>query len=177
MYKKTILFLLFVFLFSGCIHSIDKKGLTITVPAAQITASLEEEFPISQSFNYGKITLKEPQAILKTGSNRIEAGTKISFSNAFIPAQTGSLYLSGKPVFDAQNSAIYLREPAIENLEFNGYQLNNMLQSALNDALLPLISEIFRNRPIYRLNRNALQNSFINDIQVLNGELLITFGL
>ncbi len=177
--KKTIsvIAIFIAFLFSGCIQNINQQGLTIKVPASQITQSLEQQFPISQDFEYGKVTLTDPKAMLSAGSNRIQAGTTIGFSSTLLPKQTGSLFVSGKPFFDAKSGAVYLREPNIEKLEFNGYKLASFMKGPLTEAIIPIINEVFRTRPIYQLNKNSIQNSFVNDIKVSNGFLLITFGL
>lgn len=169
--------LLTILFFSGCVHSINQQGLTIKVPASEITQSLKQQFPISQKFQYGKVTLKNPKALLKAGSDRVQAGTTIGFSNSLIPTQRGSLLVSGKPIFDAKSRAIYLTQPNIDKLEFNGYSLSSVIQGPLKEAILPIIHEVFRKRPIYKLNKNSVQSMFINNIQVSNGELLVTFGL
>jgi len=177
--KKTIsvVTIFIALLFSGCIQNISQQGLTIKVPASQITQSLEQQFPVSQDFEYGKITLTNPKAMLSAGNDRVQAGTTIGFSSALIPTQTGSLFVSGKPFFDAKSGAVYLKEPNIEKLEFNGYKLASFMKGPLTEAIMPIINEVFRTRPIYQLNKNSIQNSFVNDIKVSNGELLITFGL
>ncbi len=175
--KFKLIILLTALFLSGCVHSINQQGLTIRVPASQITQSLEQQFPITENFQYGKITLANPKALLQSGSDRVQAGTTIGFSNALIPQQSGTLMISGKPVFDTKSGAIYLTEPNIDRLEFNGYKLASFMQGPLKDAIMPLINEVFKTRPIYRLNRNSIQSMFVNNIQVSNGELLITFGL
>jgi hypothetical protein len=175
--KRNLILLLITLFFSGCVHSINQQGLTIRVPASQITQSLEQQFPVSQNFQYGKVTLANPKALLHAESDRVQAGTTIRFSNALIPQQSGTLMISGKPIFDAKSGAIYLTEPNIDKLEFNGYRLASFMQGPLKDAIMPLINEVFRTRPIYRLNRNSIQSMFVNNIQVSNGELLVTFGL
>ncbi len=175
--RQKLILLLLTLLFSGCVHSINQQGLTIRVPASQITESLEQQFPVSQNFQYGKVTLQNPKALLHAGSDRVQAGTTIGFSNALIPTQTGSLMISGKPIFDAKTGAVYLTQPNIDRLEFNGYKLASFMQGPLKDAIIPLINEVFRTRPIYRLNQNSLQSAFVRNIQVSNGELLLTFGL
>jgi len=175
--KIKLVILLFSLLLSGCIHSINQQGLTIKIPASQITQSLEQQFPVAQNFQYGKITLKNPKALLHAGSDRVQAGTTIGFSNALIPTQNGTLLISGKPIFDAKTGAIYLTRPNIDRLEFNGYKLASYIQGPLKDAIMPLINEVFRTRPIYRLNKNSIQSMFVNNIKVSNGELLVTFGL
>lgn len=175
--KKNILLVFLVLLFSGCVHSINQQGLTIRIPASQITASLEQQFPVSQNFQYGTVTLQNPKALLHAGSDRVQAGTTIGFSNALIPTQSGSLMISGKPIFDAKTGAIYLTQPNIDRLEFNGYKLASFMKGSLKDAVMPLINEVFRTRPIYRLEKNSLQSAFVRDIRVSNGTLLLTFGL
>jgi hypothetical protein len=173
---KYIIFLIALF-FTGCVHSINQQGLTIKIPASQITNSLEQQFPIAQNFQYGKVTLTNPKALLHAGSDRIQAGTTIGFSNSLIPTQKGTLMISGKPIFDAKTGAIYLTQPNIDRLEFNGYKLASFMQGPLKDTIMPIINEVFRTRPIYRLNQNSIQSMFVNNIRVSNGELLVTFGL
>ncbi len=175
--KKNLLLVLIVLLFSGCVHSINQQGLTIRVPASQITESLEQQFPVTQNFQYGKVTLQNPKALLRAGSDRVQAGTTIGFSNALVPTQSGSLMISGKPIFDAKTGSVYLTQPNIDKLEFNGYKLATFMQGPLKNAVMPIINEVFRTRPIYRLNQNSLQSMFLKNIRVSNGELLLTFGL
>ncbi len=175
---KLKLFIVAIALFfSGCIQNINQHGVTIRVPASQITQSLEQQFPVSQNFQYGKVTLKNPKALLHAGSDRIQAGTTLGFSNALIPVQQGTVLLSGKPIFDAQTGAVYLTEPNIDKLEFNGYKLASFMQGPLRDAIMPIVNELFRTHPIYKLNQNSVQSMFVKGIRVSNGELLITFGI
>ena len=163
-------------LFTGCIQDISSNGLTIRVPASTVTSSLEKQFPIKQSFQYGDVELSDPKALLTRGSNRVMTGTSIGFSNALIPTQRGSLYVSGIPSYDAQTGNIYLREPMIDKLEFNGYKLSDYLEGPLKSAIIPIINEVFRSTPIYTVNRSSLQGSFVKNVVVDNGELLVTFG-
>jgi hypothetical protein len=164
-------------IFTGCIRDISPQGLTVSIPASSITKSLEEQFPRTQSFQYGKIHLSNPKALLHAGTDRVVAGTSIGYSSSLIPLQQGSLYVSGVPYFDAQSGNVYLRQPNIDKLEFNGYKLSSFLQGPLKDAIMPVVNEVFRTTPIYKINRSTLQGSFINNIRVSNGELLVTFGL
>ncbi|HIP46874.1 MAG TPA: DUF1439 domain-containing protein [Campylobacterales bacterium] len=177
--KKLSIMIAFIstLLLTGCVQNISPNGLTVRIPASTVTSALEQQFPIKQSFAYGDVELSNPKALLTRGSNRVMTGTSIGFSNALFPMQRGSLYVSGIPYFDAQNGAVYLREPMIDKLEFNGYKLSSFLQGPLQNALIPIINEVFRNTPIYRVNRSSLQGSFVKNVVVDNGELLVTFGL
>ncbi len=178
MKKISIMIALLLSLFlTGCIQDISPQGLTVRIPASTVSSALEKQFPIRQDFAYGNVELSHPKAMLTRGSDRVVTGTDIAFSNALIPRQSGSLFVSGIPFYDAQSGAVYLREPMIDKLEFNGYKLSSMLQGPLKSAIIPIINEIFRQTPIYKINRSSLQGSFVKNVVVDNGELLVTFGL
>lgn len=151
--------------------------MTLRIPADQINASLQKEFPISRHTPYGEITLTDPQASIRAGSDRVTAGATLLFHNALIPRQRGLLYLSGIPYFDAKEGAIYLRRPRLEKVEFNGYTVNGMLKKSIQTQLQPIIDQFFAQIPIYRIDRNSLAGSFVKDISVGDGALLVHFGL
>ncbi len=177
--KKYIasLFLFASLALTGCIKDINPSGMTIAIPASQITESLQKEFPFEQKTKYGKVVLKDPKALLEKGSDKITAGTTVLFSNALIPEQKASVYISGKPYFDAASGNIYLNEPSIEKLEANGYQLTNLLKGSIKSAVTPVINEFFRNFPIYKVNRSSVKGSLVKNVRVEDGALLLTLGL
>lgn len=164
-------------LLSGCIKDINPNGMTMAIPASRITQTLQQQFPITQNTEYGKVTLKNPKALLQKGSDRITAGATVLFSNSLIPSQQGSVYISGKPYFDAKSGAVYLREPSVEKLDFNGYHLGNLLKGSTTELVKPILDDIFQKIPIYRIQRNSIQGSFVKNVRVEDGSLLVTFGL
>lgn len=173
----SILFLLSTLLLTGCLKEINTNGMTIAIPASQITESLQEQFPVTQNTQYGKVTLTNPKALLQKGSNRLTAGATVAFSNALIPEQKGTVYVSGTPYFDAQTGNIYLRQPQIEKLNFNGYSIGKFLNGSTMQLVKPIIDDIFRQVPVYKLDRNSIQGSFVKNVRVVDGSLLVTFGL
>ncbi len=175
-YFSTLLLLLTLFL-TGCIKDINPNGMTIAIPASKITQSLQQQFPVTQNTQYGKVTLKNPKALLQKGSDRITAGATVLFSNSLIPQQQGSVYVSGKPYFDAKTGSIYLTEPNIEKLDINGYKLGNFLNGQVMEQIRPILNEIFKQIPIYKIERNSIQGSFVKNVYVEDGNLLLTFGL
>ena len=171
--------LLFVALFSltGCVKQLSPQGMTVAIPTAKITQSLQKEFPITQNTQYGQVSLSNPSILLKRGSDRITAGATVLFSNAFISQQRGSIQVSGKPYFDATTGNIYLHNPSIEKLQANGYKLASYMQGSIKQIILPIVDEIFKRVPIYKINRSSLQGSFVKNVHVEDGSLLVTFGL
>ncbi len=178
MQKLWTLFLLIIALsFSACVKEINPTGMTIAIPASKLTESMQEQFPYTENTHYGKITLTNPKALLQKGSDRITAGATVAFSNSLIPEQKGTVYVSGKPYFDAKTGAVYLTQPSIEKLNFNGYQLGNLLQGNNASLIKPVIDEIFRKIPVYKLDQNSIQGSFVKNVYVKDGNLLVTLGI
>ncbi len=158
------------------IENISSKGVTLRVSEDELSSRLEDIFPIVDNLPYGEIELTHPKAILKKGSNRVIAGTTVSYSNDVLAEQQGSLYLSGAPFFNAQTGEIFLRAPKIEQMKFNGVDLFDYVKKPLIDALQPMINELFAKNPIYVVDRSKFMNSFIKNVSVDDGSLLITFG-
>ncbi len=183
--KKFLAFIFVVstILFSGCIgnvqniENISANGVTLRISANELSSRLEDSFPIIQNLQYGTVELTNPKAILKKGSDRIVAGTTISYENDNLPLQKGELYISGSPYFNAQTGEIFLRSPKIEKLGFNGVDLFDYVKKPIVDALQPAIDNVFAQNPIYKIDSSSIQNSFIKNIQVDDGSLLVTFGL
>ncbi len=183
--KKLLTFLLFIspLFFMACsntiqnIENISSKGITVRVSADELSSRLQDSFPIIKNLPYGEIELTNPKAILKKGTDRIVTGTTVRYENDNLPEQQGSLYISGAPYFDAKTGEIFLRSPKIEQMRFNGVDLFDYVKQPLVDALQPTIDQIFAQHPIYQVDRSSLTNSFIKNIYVDDGALLITFGL
>jgi hypothetical protein len=164
-------------LLTGCIKDINPQGMTVVIPASKITQSLQQQFPITENTDYGKVTLTNPKALLQKGSDRITAGATVLFSNSFISQQRGSVYVSGKPIFDAKTGSVYLTEPKVEKLNINNNNLTRFLNGSTSQLLKPIIDEVFRKVPIYRVDTNSIQGSFVKNVKVEDGSLLLTFGL
>ncbi len=170
------LFFTFSLMLTGCIKDISPQGMTVVVPASKITQSLQQQFPITENTPYGKVTLTNPRALLQKGSDRITAGATVLFSNSLIQQQRGSVYISGKPVFDARTGSVFLTQPQIEKLDINN-NLTQFLQGPASEIVRPFIDEVFRKVPVYTIDKKSIQGSFVKNVRVENGNLLLTFGL
>ena len=177
--KKLLLILTILssLLLTGCIQNVSPSGLTVRIGASQLTSSLQNEFPVYQDTSLGVIELSQPQALLSKGSDRIVAGAAISFSNPLINKQGGSLFVSGVPFFNATTGQIFLKSPVIDKLEFNGYQLFGGVTDPIQKSLAPIINNLFSKIPIYTIDQSTFQGSFIKNVAVSDGDLLVTFGL
>ncbi len=169
--------LLFSLLLAGCVKEISPTAFSYRIPADRIDRSLQEAFPIKRHTPYGEITLTDPRLLFAQNSNRITAGATLHFKNPLFVEQSGSLYLSGIPYYNAQKGAIYLRDPQLEKITLNGYTLDNTLKSRIQAQLQPLIDHLFEQLPIYRIDRETLAGSFVKDISVEKGGLVVRMGL
>ena len=164
-------------LLTGCIKDINPQGMTVVIPASKITQSLQQQFPITENTDYGKVTLTNPKALLQKGSDCITTGATLLFSNSLISQQKGSVYVSGKPVFDAKTGSVYLTQPKIEKLDINNNNLSGFLNGSISELIRPIVDEVFRKVPIYKIDTNSIQGSFVKNVRVEDGSLLLTFGL
>jgi len=181
--RKLLFLLLVTISFTGCIQNIQNiqdissNSLTMRIPATKLNSRLQDLFPIISNLQYGSIELSNPKAILKKGSDRITAGTTITYINDNLPTQKGVIYISGSPYLDARTGEIFLRSPKIEKMQFNGVDLFDYVKKPIVDALTPTIDNLFATHPIYTLDMSNFQNSFIKKLYIEDGSLLITFGL
>ena len=178
LYKKAhILFVLFaVVLFTGCVRNIDSDGLTLKLDESELNNSTSKKFPIEKSFVIANVEIDKPNIFIKD-EDRISASLDMVLNMVFLPTSKGSIEISGKPYFDKEKSAIFLKHVEVDELNFTNKEVSNIINKSLFSSLKPLVDEIFKTMPIYTIPKNSFRGSFVKDIKVQNKELLVTFGL
>jgi len=174
---QILMFLSFLILFSGCVRNLDTNGLTLKIDESELNKSASDKFPIRKSFVVANVEIDKPNIYIKENTNKIAASLDINLVAIFIPKTKGSLQVSGKPYFDKTNSYIYLRDVSIEKIDFSNSKVAQKIPTALLSSLAPLIDEIFKKVPIYKIKKDSWKGSFVKDMKVENSELLVTFGL
>lgn len=178
LYKKAhILFVLFALvLFTGCVRNIDSDGLTLKLDESKLNSSTSEKFPIEKSFVIANVEIDKPNIFIKD-EDRISASLDMVLNMVFLPSSKGSIEISGKPYFNKEKSAIFLKHVEVDELNFTNKEVSNIINKSLFSSLKPLVDEIFKTMPIYTIPKNSFRGSFVKDIKVQNKELLVTFGL
>jgi len=178
LYKKAhILFILsLIVLFSGCVRNIDSDGLTLKVDEKELNSSTSKDFPIEKSFVIANVEVNKPNIFIKE-EDRISASLDMVLNMVFLPTSKGSIEISGKPYFDKEKSAIFLKHVEVDELNFTNKDVSRVINKTLFSSLKPLVDEIFKTMPIYTIPKNSFRGSFVKDIKVQNKELLVTFGL
>jgi len=179
MYKKILILVMlcFVVLFSGCVKNLDTNGLTLKLDESELNKSASDKFPIRKSFLVANVEIDKPNIYIKENTNKIAASLDMSLAAILMPKTKGSIQVSGSPYFDKKNSYIYLRDVSIEKINFSNANTAQKIPTALLSSLGPLIDEIFKKVPIYKIKKDSWKGSFVKDMKVENSELLVTFGL
>jgi hypothetical protein len=174
--KLVYISVLTVVFFVSC----AQKSLTsysVEIPTSAINAYLKKEFPVEKKLPVGKLIVKDPKASIDDINNRIKVGSSLLLKIPFFPEQTGKIYVSGNIAFDQQKKELYLVDPKLENLSFNNQSLTKHLPSNIRGILSDVISDIFKQTPIYKIDENSIKGKFLKDIKIQNGKLLLIFGL
>jgi hypothetical protein len=175
---KSLLFIsILVTLFTGCIHQIDKQGLTLSITPSQLSKSFNDSFPIKKDLVFGTISINSPKIDIKENSNRLDAGINLNLSTLFTKTQNGKILISGEPYFNKEETSIYLQNVKIEEFSFAEMKLGNTFSKTFLTSLQPMINEMFKKFPIYRIPEESFQGSFVKNISIEDKKLLITYGL
>lgn len=177
LFKKLFFPTVFVFLFTGCIHSVNKEGLVMSLSQETLSSSFEKKFPIKKDFFIGKLSINNPKVELPKNSQKIKIGIDLSLSSLFTPEQKGSFFISGIPSFKKENHSIYLKDIKIEEIKYAEIKLGDSVTRTFLSVFEPMINDVFKNYPVYTIPKDSFQGSFVKNIKVEDSLLLVTYGL
>lgn len=166
-----------IFFLSGCINQINKQGLTLSITPTQLSQSFADSFPINKDFVFGSINIDNPKIKIPKNSKRINAGINLDFATMFTKSINGNFSISGEPYFNKKEASIYLQNVKIENFKFTKLKLGNAFNKTFLKSLEPMVNQLFKKYPIYKIPKDSFQGSFVKDIQIKDSELLVTYGL
>ena len=173
---QTLIILLTLVFFTGCIKKIDSEGLTLQIQESELN-DFSQKFPINQDFVFAFVQLEKPYIHIKNGTNRLSATINTNFSTVFLPNSRGTFSLTGTPYFDKEKSAIFLKDIRIEELKFTNLDIDKNFVNTLVSNTKPVIDDIFNTIPIYEVDKSSFKGSLMKDIKIEDSQLLVTFGL
>lgn len=174
--SSTLLILISLVLFTGCVKSLNTDGLTLKIDTDELNANASSKFPIEKSFVVANVEIGKPNIYIKK-DNKISASLNMALNAILLPTTKGSIEISGEPYFDKKESAIFLKHVEFEKLDFSNKEISKLINTTLLSSLKPIVDEIFKTIPIYKIEKDSFKGSFVKDIKVENKELLVTFGL
>lgn len=175
--KKLFFSSIFIILFTGCIHSVNKQGLVMSISETTLSTSFKKKFPIKKDFFIGNLSINNPKVELPKNSQKIKIGIDLSLSTLFTPAQEGSFFISGVPMFKKENRSIYLKDIKIEEIKYAQIKLNNSATKNFLTIFEPMINEVFKNYPVYTISKDSFQGTFVKNLKIEDSQLLVTYGL
>ena len=89
----------------------------------------------------------------------------------------GDFIISGEPLFDEESASIFLQNVKVENLRFTKLKLGHAFSKTFLNSLSPMMNEVFRQYPIYRIPKDSFQGRFVKNVRIENSKLLITYGI
>lgn len=174
---NLIFFLSSIFFLSACgIKNINKDGLTLAIASNELNKSLRG-FPINKNLVLANVEIQKPNLFIKKGTQRISASMGTNISAIMLPKIKGTFELSGVPYFHKESSAIYLKDVNIDKLNLPNLGIEENFVKMILSNMSPVIDTIFKNIPIYKIDKNSFKGRFVKDIKIKNEELLVTFGL
>ena len=176
-FKKTqmLLILTLLLLFSGCIKKIGSDGLTLKIDPNELNMQ-SNIFPIEKNFTIAKVLVNKPDLGISL-TNQITAIVDIDLKVIFMPDTKATLDIAGQPYFDKEKNAIFLKNVDINKISFQNNDIAKNFSSELISSLDPLIDEVFKNIPVYKIKDDSFKANLVKDVKVENSELLVTFGL
>lgn len=174
--KKLLTTIFLLLLFTGCVHKIDKQGVTLAVSEDSLNESVADSFPIKEDFILGSIKLYNPNLALTKDSQRIKATVDMQVKTLLTPTQKGAFTLSGVPFFEAKSKSIFLKEIKIEELSFASFKMGKTFSNTLLKELEPMINKAFEEMPIYKIKEDSFHGSFVKSMKIEGSELLVTYG-
>lgn len=180
-FKKVLLMMLGLIIgsFTACVGMDPQgRGYSVAVPMAMINSTLADQFPVKESRNFGTVEMKDPNILGQQGSDKLSVGTAFNVSSMLMPNGVGgSLKLSSGVRFDPTTQNLYLKDPMVEDLQFQNFSLAKYLTTDMRNALGLLIAETISKKPIYNISKAGMGTAFVKGIDVRDGQIFLTFGL
>jgi len=173
---NTLLIVLMITLFTGCVRDVGLNGLTMNVSDEQLNTP-SSKFPIQEDFLLANVEINQPNIFIKDGEDRISAKLDINLSTIFMNKSAGKFEISGVPYFKKENSSIYLNDVTIEDIDFTDAKIDKNILNSLTSNIKPILDSIFKQIPIYTIEKDSFKGSFVKDVKIEDSELLVTFGL
>jgi len=175
--KRFAIVVVFSIFFTGCVQEVNKEGVTLGISGNQLTDSFKDSFPFEKNFVFGDLALKKPSIQMPKESNRINASIELGLKTLFTNAIRGNFTISGEPKFNQKDSSIYLQNLQLESFDFGRLKISDEFANTFRGAVRPMVNEIFKNYPIYKIPKDSFQGKFVKNIKVENSKLLVTYGL
>jgi hypothetical protein len=158
-----------------------REGYVVKLTEEWIQKKLDAKFPITKRYLLVfDLTLKDPQAQLVEGSDRIgfglSAGTNVRVNDEDL---AGKAFVTAGVRYDPEKGALLLVDPTVERLNIS--LLPEKYENEVTAAASIAVKEYLDDYEVYRLDTSdrklAIAKYFIKDVVVREGVARITLGV
>ena len=183
MFKKLIIYTLFLSFFSGCV-AVDPegRGYSVAIPMSIVNTTLNQNFPVERDVKYGvvsgKLNISNPTILGQSGKDKLAVGSAFKFTNMLIPnGISGEISLDSGVKYDPVTRNLYLKDPMVKEIKFQDNSLISKLPDGIKKAIGDVIAQTIAKKPIYNLKQTNIISGFVKGIDVRNGQIYLTFGI
>jgi hypothetical protein len=151
---------------------------TITCTRAELQDSVAHHFPVTREAFMVAVTLANPTVILRPGDNRIGVQLDAEVRSPLGSPLHGRIAALGEPFYDREKKAFFIRKPAVERLDFQGFDSSR--HATIRQAVAAVAERALDDIPVYRLEgRNATEKTaewLLKEVHVGDEKLHLTLG-
>jgi hypothetical protein len=174
-------FLLIVAVFAGGYWFVrsQNQSVTLRLNRSQIQNSLTEHFPIEKKDVLYSLSLRNPEVLLKDGSDRIGLRVKAAVRLIGTSERTGTVGIDGTMRYEPTTRQFFLTDTRIQDLTFDG--VSSSVMDKLRGVLKPVLESRLVVIPLYQLKekdrKQAALGLVLKSVAVKNGLLEAKLGL
>ena len=181
--KKLLILLLLVLLGLGlsAVFYLKTTGHTIVLTEEDLRGTLARQLPMTNRYmGVTEVTLDNQRLELKEGSDRIDVTFGVSFSFVGIPLSlSGDADVSGGLRYEPETHQIFVTDPEVEELRVGN--IPEQYAEPVNLALGEALAQYYQRQPLYTLKDSVLKEAtaraLLRDVEVQDGEVVLTLGL
>lgn len=164
-------FFMVALLFSGSSAALSYQ---VEMDQAMLQQAMSSAFPVQRDENFVSVQLAKPQVILTEGSDRIGVKAVATVSLPGGSRFAGSVMVDGKPRYVAKDSALYLDQARVRELNSPG--LPDLVRQEVLRIANVLVRSYFDREPLYVFKgdqASSLIGKQISRVEVKNGKLIV----
>jgi hypothetical protein len=162
--------------------NISGRQVIITIPEAEIQATLQNKLPFSQThYQVLQVTLDNPKVSLQEDGNRVKLNLDLVLNiteEEQAGVLTGSVDISGGIRYEKDAGQFFLHDPHIESINMPG--MNEEISVKLKSAFAKMLPVLYGQNPIHILSDKEIAESsdklLLGNIVVKNRELVVRLG-
>lgn len=167
---------------AGCLTGVSQLSAAprfIEYSAEQLTKQAKTRFPQQRcAGGIVCVVLSEPQVRMPLGQSRLLIQARASPTMGNQAFQMGTVEVGGRPEYQSEQGAFYLKEPVVTKFDFPG--LTPESAAIVASVLRSVIAEGLASTPVWTLDdtdpQQAMMRIVLQSVAVADGKFRVTVG-